>query len=127
MFLGPASTDQGVRFTSDGLELSYAVNYLANYLLITLLLPILSPTSARIIFIGSTSHNPAYASNAGAYHKPEMKIMFHDDFEALARGKVKIEKGDEFPASVRRYGGSKLCMTMLMYSYLPLFSSLPKF
>jgi NAD(P)-dependent dehydrogenase (short-subunit alcohol dehydrogenase family) len=122
MFLSP-STKDGISWTEGEIESTFAVNYLANFLLVLLLLRSMDDSFARIIFIGSTSHDPSFLSNQGAFTKPEMKIMFKgkggvEDVEWVARVKEEIEKGDEFPAAVRRYGRSKLCMTMFMYVIL---------
>lgn len=122
MFLDPVAKD-GVAFTDEGIEKTFAVNYLANVVLVHTLLPSMAGPAegARIIVIGSSSHDPSFKSNRGAYHKPEMKTLFHGDFESLCKkDRLKVEKGDEFPAAVRRYGGSKFCLTMFMWVSLSL-------
>ncbi len=118
MFLSHTAKD-GISYTNDGIESTFAVNYLANFLLVLLLLRSMDDSFARIIFIGSTSHDPSFLSNQSAFTKPETKIMMKgaegvEDVEWVAKAKEKIEKGDEYMATVRRYGRSKLCMTMFM-------------
>ena len=118
MYLSPIAKD-GISYTNDGIESTFAVNYFANFLLVLLLLQSMDERWARIVFMSSTSHDPSFLSNQGAFHKPEYCIMLRSeevvhDVEWLARAKEKIETGDEFPGAVRRYGRSKLCMTMFM-------------
>ncbi len=113
MFLSPTPESRGLTFTDEGIEKTFQVNYLSNFLLVLLLLQSFDKNQARIVWIGSTSHDPSFLSNRGAFHTPELKILFKDT-ERLAKVTEGVEKGDEFPAAVRRYGTSKLCMCLWM-------------
>jgi NAD(P)-dependent dehydrogenase (short-subunit alcohol dehydrogenase family) len=103
----------GVDFTSDGFEKSFQINYLANFLLVLLLLQSMDKTSARIIFISSISHNPAFPSTKGIY-LPERRTNMLRKVEELAKGTDEIKVGEEWIAAMRRYGTSKLLMNMFM-------------
>jgi NAD(P)-dependent dehydrogenase (short-subunit alcohol dehydrogenase family) len=95
----------GVTFTGEGIECNFAVNYLSNFLMILLLLKNLDKEGARIIAMGSTNHDPNNLSTKGAFHSKELKVLFGDGgTEDLVKATEKVRRGDEFPASVRRYG-----------------------
>jgi NAD(P)-dependent dehydrogenase (short-subunit alcohol dehydrogenase family) len=59
-------SDDGVDFTAEGVEMTFAVNYLANFALCTLLLRGVEEEGARIVFLSSTTHDPSFGSN-GTY------------------------------------------------------------
>jgi NAD(P)-dependent dehydrogenase (short-subunit alcohol dehydrogenase family) len=110
MFLD-SKTKDGVSFTEDGIESTLAVNYLSNYLLILLLLQNLDKEGARIISIGSINHNPAWISTKGAFPSAALRILFGvGGLDDLVKATEKVTPGDEFPASMRRYGRSKWCL-----------------
>jgi NAD(P)-dependent dehydrogenase (short-subunit alcohol dehydrogenase family) len=110
MFLD-SKTKDGVSFTEDGIESTLAVNYLSNYLLILLLLQNLDKEGARIISIGSINHNPAWISTKGAFPGAALRILFGvGGLDDLVKATEKVTPGDEFPASMRRYGRSKWCL-----------------
>lgn len=76
MCLEPTSVSKtGVGFTSEGWEKTWAVNYAANVLLILRLLGVMGD-GARIVWLGSTSHDPSFLSNRAAFHTSEMKTIF---------------------------------------------------
>ena len=56
------TSDDGVDYTSEGIEKAFAVNYLANFMLCTLLEGSLEK-EARIVFLSSTTHDPSFGSN----------------------------------------------------------------
>lgn len=110
MFLDPRTKD-GVSFTEEGIECNFAVNYLCNYLLILLLIGSLDKGGARVVAMGSTNHNPDFLSTKGVFHSKELKTLFGEGgTEDLVKAREKVGKGDEFPASMRRYGRSKWCL-----------------
>lgn len=74
MFLDPVTAD-GVGFTDEGVEKSFAVNYIANVLLILNLLGSMDENGARIVWLASTSHDPNLLSSSGAFPKPEMRVI----------------------------------------------------
>jgi NAD(P)-dependent dehydrogenase (short-subunit alcohol dehydrogenase family) len=102
----------GVTFTNEGIESTLAVNYISNFLLILLLLQSLDKEGgARIISIGSINHNPDYLSTKGIFPTTELQILFGaGGLEDLLKATEKVSVGDQFPASVRRYGRSKWCL-----------------
>lgn len=60
--------------------------------------------------MGSTNHNPNWLSTQGVYDTPELKVLFGEGgTKDLVEGREyrKVPKGNEFQASVRRYGRSK--------------------
>lgn len=61
-------SDDGVDFTAEGTEMTFAVNYLANFLLSTLLLQSIDEEGARIVFLSSTTHDPSFGSNGKCEH-----------------------------------------------------------
>jgi NAD(P)-dependent dehydrogenase (short-subunit alcohol dehydrogenase family) len=104
-------TFQGVQYTIDGFEISFAVNYLANFLLVLLLLESMDPENSRIIIISSFTHNPEhplYCRFANA------KTVFQSMME-MARPPESNDDGDKLSAGMRRYARSKLLMLMFMY------------
>ena len=62
IFTSKISND-GVDFTTEGVEMTFAVNYLANFLLCTLLLKSVEEEGARVVFLSSTTHDPSFKSN----------------------------------------------------------------
>ncbi len=97
--------------------MSLALNYLANWLLVVLLLRSLDGERTRIVYLGSTSHDPSFLSNRASFHSQEMMELFkggEEGLEFLREAKEEVVKGDEFPAAVRRYGRSKLCCNLWM-------------
>ena len=101
----------GVTFTDEGIESTLAVNYISNFLLILLLLQSLDKRGARIVSIGSINHNPDYLSTKGSFPTAELQILFGEGgLEDLLKATEKVSLGDQFPASVRRYGRSKWCL-----------------
>jgi len=121
------NTEDGLDFSEEGIEMTFTINYLANFLLTILFLKSMDDC-ARIIFMSSTTHNPAFKSNALAVTKEEHKILLNGDVEIYAKGiQEVVEKGNQFPAAMRRYGTSKLCMNMFMYELQRRLDLSPKF
>ena len=115
------NTEDGLDYSSDGLEKMFAVNYLANFLLVLLLLGSMEE-EGRILFISSTTHDPANISNSSHVMKEEHKIVWKD-FDVLAKGTGHVPdigtgKKGRFEAGMRRYGTSKTLMNMFMYTSL---------
>jgi NAD(P)-dependent dehydrogenase (short-subunit alcohol dehydrogenase family) len=109
------STKDGVDFTAEGLEKTFAINYLANFLLVLLLLQSMDKEAGRIIFMSSTTHDPSFFSNRNGYCRGEEWRLLWRDVEAMAKGATeRVKGGDEFGASMRRYGTSKFLMCLFM-------------
>lgn len=115
-------TGDGVDFTEDGYEKTFAVNYLATTLLTLLLLRSCDPhPGTRIIFIGSTSHNPAFISNWTTYAAGERTDLFKD-FAVIAQGRQERHGRSDFELSLSRYGTSKFLLITFMFVPPPCFS-----
>jgi NAD(P)-dependent dehydrogenase (short-subunit alcohol dehydrogenase family) len=105
MFKNKHSSD-GLSFTEDGIESTFAVNYLSNFLLVLLLLGGMDREWARVVWVASYSHDTRLWISRKTFPTEEDRVVFkgegRGDVERLARQTVAIKKGDEFPASVRR-------------------------
>lgn len=114
-------SSDGVEFTQDRLEMTFAVNYLASVLMILNLLPAMEKgggQEARIVFMSSTTHDPKWPSNRYGHFKDTPLLYEIGGLRALAEGrKEKVKSGDVFGGATRRYGTSKLLMNMFMYVY----------
>ena len=118
MFKNKHSSD-GLSFTDDGIESTFAVNYLSNCLLVLLLLEGMDREWARVLWIASYSHDTHLLISRKTFPTEEERVAFkgegRGDVERLARQTVAIKKGDEFPASVRRYVKVEcLCLVALV-------------
>jgi hypothetical protein len=106
MFMNRNSSD-GLSFTEDGIESTFAVNYLSNFLFVLLLLQAMDSEWARVVWIASYSHDTHLWISRKTFPTVEERIVFKGegtgDVERLAKQTMPIKKGDEFPASVRRY------------------------
>lgn len=100
----------GIKYTTDGIETTFAVNYLANFLLVLLLLKSMDPEKGRIVTISSWSHDTSFYMNV---HVTD-KLVFRDP-EVMAYPDYEDKKGEDWPAGMRRYGLSKLCLLMFVY------------
>ena len=114
----------GLKFSNEGVEMTFAVNYVANFLLSVLLLRSVENgqgdgkgKGCRIVFLSSTTHDPKWGSNAFAIKKEGHKVLFPEEgVEVLANGSWQEEgsEGDRFGAALRRYGRAKLCGVLWM-------------
>jgi hypothetical protein len=118
MFKNKHSSD-GLSFTGDGIESTFAVNYLSNFLLVLLLLEGMDREWARVVWLASYSHDTHLLISRKIFPKLEDRVVFkgegRGDVERLARQTVSIETGDESLASVRRYVRiESLCLVALI-------------
>jgi len=106
MFKNKHSSD-GLSFTEDGIESTFAVNYLSNFLLVLLLLEGMDRESARVVWVASYSHDTHLLISRKTFPTEEDRVVFKGegsgDVERLARQTVAIKKGDESIAAVKRY------------------------
>ena len=106
MFRNKNSRD-GLSFTEDGIESTFAVNYLSNFLLVLLLLEGIDLEWARVVWLASYSHDTHILINRNTFPTEDEKVVFKGegkgDVERLARQTVAIKKGDESIAAVKRY------------------------
>ena len=110
---------KGQTFTDDGLESNFAVNYLANFLLVLLLLPSMDKEMGRIVFTSSWTHDPPHPMNGRHITEESHKTILNDP-QDLAKPKENDKAGDEYFASMRRYGMSKTLMVLWMYVLIKL-------
>ncbi|KAG6910619.1 hypothetical protein DXG01_009128 [Tephrocybe rancida] len=102
------SLTSGLKFTSDGYELSFQVNYLAHFVLVRGLLDSMDKTRGRVVGMSSDSHAPG--GSPGEVFPPTLP----DDIEALAKPPPDTA-GEEVGRGMQRYGMSKLCIVMFIY------------
>lgn len=98
----------GTTYTTDGFETTFGVNHLGHFLLANLLLSNLAP-AARIIFIGSGTHDPELHTGVPAPHYRPPFYLAHPEQDP-ERFKEKPSKEGS-----RRYSTSKLCNIMCTY------------
>jgi NAD(P)-dependent dehydrogenase (short-subunit alcohol dehydrogenase family) len=107
MFKNKNSSD-GLSFTDDRIESTFAVNYLSNFLLVLLLLEGMDREWARVVWVASYSHDTHLLISRKTFPTEEERVVFkgegRGDVERLARQTVAIKKGDESIATVKRYG-----------------------
>lgn len=104
------SLNTGQKFTDDGYELSFQVSYLAHFSLVLRLLGSMDIANGRVVMLGSDSHDPEKGNALQTY-----PVEFPDDPEHLVVPPPDA-KGQEVGRGFQRYGLSKLCCIMLMYS-----------
>lgn len=102
----------GMCTTTDGYERTFAVNFLANALIPLLLLKSMDREVGRFVFMSRTAHDPNHWLNQPI--KPD-QISWRD-LELLAKSPLPDCRGDETNGGLRRYGASKLCLLMLMFT-----------
>ena len=108
---------KGIRKTDDGLEANFAVNYLSNFLLTNLILQSMDPSMGRIVIVSSWTHDPFYYMNHSYITDEKHKTIIQEGgLQALAKPLDNDAEGDEYNASMRRYGMSKTMMVMFMYA-----------
>ncbi|KAI9691309.1 MAG: hypothetical protein M1820_009772 [Bogoriella megaspora] len=108
------------KWTPDGLDITFAANYLGHWLLTLLLLKSVDKKVGRIIIIGSQSHDPDDKRNAAtrAFVDPKYRSFVQDaaSFDAIAKGTWSSAAEDSsFRSGFRRYGASKLFLTMMQH------------
>lgn len=97
----------GMKLTNDGIEQTFGVNHLAHFLLVREVLPsIVAP--GRVVFVTSTTHDPAKRTGFPAARYTTARELAHPDA-------ADIEK--PLPAGRRRYGTSKLCNVLATYEF----------
>jgi len=99
----------GPKYSTDGDELSMAVNHLAHFSLCLRLLGGMDPVHGRIVFLGSVAHWPEKASFSRGYptHIPkDLELLVHPQPD---------KQGEETGRGFQRYGTSKLVTIMVMY------------
>lgn len=105
----PKGDRKFTQYEGESLEMVFAVNYLGNFLLTLLLLDSLDKKHGRIVYVSSWTHDKTMPINQR--HSPE-KLPW--DLEELAHPKKEPESLDQEADGMRRYGASKLCLTMFM-------------
>jgi NAD(P)-dependent dehydrogenase (short-subunit alcohol dehydrogenase family) len=95
----------GTTRTQDGVEQTFGVNHLAHFLLVRELLPRLA-IPARIVFVSSSTHDPAQHTGMPVPIYPDARTLAYPD-----------DTGTENPAQAgrRRYTTSKLCNVLTTY------------
>lgn len=101
------SINDGLKFTTDEYELTFAVNHLAHMSLVLRLLGNMKP-DGRIVFLASDSHYPG--KNGLEKYPPAIP----DDIETLVKPKPDVP-GQEVGRGFQRYGISKLAAVMAAY------------
>ena len=110
-----SSHPSGINYTDDGFEMSFGVNFLSNFVLTRSLLRSIDPTEgARIIFMGSTTHNPVYLSNLQTYTALEKRQGLFTDLNLIAHGRQDPCGRNAFETRIARYGTSKLLLIVFM-------------
>lgn len=114
-------TSQSWTAAADGdagrFDMTFASNYLGHWLLTALLLGSMDPEGARVVVVGSESHDPHNPKGKRSFDAPRwMEFMPGGSSEAVARGTWSTSDEDPtFNAGFRRYGASKFCQAMMMY------------
>jgi NAD(P)-dependent dehydrogenase (short-subunit alcohol dehydrogenase family) len=107
-------------WTEDGFDMSFAVNYLGHFLLTLLLLHSMDREQGRVVWIGSSTHDP-YAPVVGR-HYPNNRwktIIPGQSTDAIAKGTWSTRAEDPtLHSGFRRYGAAKLCVAMMVYVFL---------
>jgi light-dependent protochlorophyllide reductase len=95
----------GLKYTADGYETTFAVNHLGHFLLVNLLLRHLAPP-ARIVVVSSGTHNPDQFTGMP---KPR------DVADSTSLAKPPPDSDTVATAGRRAYTSSKLCNVMFAY------------
>jgi NAD(P)-dependent dehydrogenase (short-subunit alcohol dehydrogenase family) len=108
----------GTTYTQDGFEMTFGVNCLGHFLLVNLLLhQLVAP--ARIVFVSSDAHDPAYQSSLHRF--VGLNPPRYRDARALAWPEQypDPEERNETPQKIgmRRYSTSKLCDVFYAYEF----------
>lgn len=108
-----AETKKPRAFTDEGIEMHFGVNYLANFLFVLLLLKSMDKEHGRIVLVGSWCHDSYDKRNDSiAIYKDEKYKVLFSSAEALSKGVVYDDDG--FKGGMRRYGASKLALTLFL-------------
>ncbi|KAM3415125.1 hypothetical protein BST61_g10251 [Cercospora zeina] len=92
--------------------MNFGANYLAHLLLVLLLLDCMEKNFGRIVVTSSAAHDPYGPCSKTFVTKEEHKTGFRN-IENLAHPELDAP-GDETSAGVRRYGMSKMLLTMFI-------------
>jgi NAD(P)-dependent dehydrogenase (short-subunit alcohol dehydrogenase family) len=103
------SLSGGPKYSTDGYEMSTAVNHLAHFSLCLRLLKVMDQIKGRIVFVGSVMHWPEKAALSRGY-----PTYVPDDLELLVHPEPD-KKEEETGRGAQRYGTSKLVSLMVMY------------
>ena len=110
-----SSDPSGVSYTHDGFEMSFGINFLSIFVLTRGLVKSIDPKEgARIIFMGSTTHNPAFLSNIQTYTTLEKHEGLFIDLETIAEGRQDTCNRNAFETRIARYGTSKFFLIVYM-------------
>lgn len=104
------SLNTGQKSSADGYELSFQVSYLSHFVLVLRLLGSLDISSGRVVILGSDSHDPEKKNQLETY-----PVKLPQDLGDLVKPPPD-KKGEEIGRGFQRYGLSKLCCIMFMYS-----------
>ncbi|KAH7380561.1 putative short-chain dehydrogenase [Phaeosphaeria sp. MPI-PUGE-AT-0046c] len=112
-------------WTEHGLDKTFVSNYLGHWLLTLLLLQSMNPDAGRIVVVGGMVHDPQDRSNSinkAFEEEPWQRILADaskDSVESIAKGTWAASPDD--PAQdprelygIRRYGGAKLFLIMMI-------------
>lgn len=96
--------------SSDGFELTFAVNTLANVALLDALIAA-DRLPARVLWFSSGTHDPAKRAGLPTPRHAEPELLAYPERDEAARGDKPSTRG------ARAYTASKLAVTMLTYAY----------
>lgn len=96
----------GQKFSSDGYELSMAVNHIAHFALTLELLPAFDQEHGRVVFLGSDSHEKSALQKYASVLPDDLDKLVHPEPD---------QEGEVADRGFQRYGQSKLVSIMTMY------------
>jgi len=99
----------GPAFTEESFESSMAINHLAQFEMVLRLLEVMNAQRGRIVFFGSEAHWPERAGLSKGF-----PTKLPEDLESLVHP-PQDSAGKELGEGFRRYGLSKLVVTMVAY------------
>ena len=118
-FFRSTTAPNGVDYTTDKYEKSFAVNFLANALITQNLHRNFEREGTRVIFMASTTHDPTFLSNTAAYTAADRAHgVYSGPLQSFAEGRQdRTGRRSDFDAAAARYGTSKLLLIMWMYAF----------